>query len=89
MNEQFWFSFEADLQKIADSLTKKGGVKQNEKVYERIGRIKQKDPSIQRYFDLEVKDDVDIKIKKRDTQPLQEKKRTVIPILRLRIFMMK
>jgi hypothetical protein len=52
MNEQFRSQFEAGLQKIADSLTKKGGVKQEDKVHERIGRIKQKYPSIQRYFDI-------------------------------------
>ncbi|HZL10167.1 MAG TPA: hypothetical protein VFC65_09225 [Prolixibacteraceae bacterium] len=46
MNEQFRSCFEAGLQKIADSLTKKGGVKQEDKVYERIGRLKQKYPSI-------------------------------------------
>lgn len=52
MNEQFRSQFEAGLQKIADSLTKKGGVKQEDKVHQRIGRIKQKYPSIQRYFDI-------------------------------------
>ena len=62
MNEQFRSRFETGLQQIADSLTKKGGVKQEDKVHQRIGRLKQKYPSIQRYFDieLEVKDDVDI-----------------------------
>lgn len=79
MNEQFRSRFEADLQKIADSLTKKGGVKQEDKVYERIGRVKQKYPSIQRYFDIEVevKEDVKINTKKRETQADQEKKRIV------------
>jgi len=77
MNEQFRFRFETGLQKIADSLIKKGGVKQEDKVYERIGRLKQKYPSIQRYFNIEteVKEDVQIKTKKRETQPTQEKKR--------------
>jgi len=54
MNEQFRLRFEEGLQKIADSLTKKGGVKLVDKVYERIGRLKQKYPSIQRYFDVVV-----------------------------------
>ncbi len=54
MNEQFKTRFETGLQTIADSLTKKGGVKQADKVYERIGRLKQKYPSIQRYFDIEI-----------------------------------
>jgi hypothetical protein len=53
MNEQFRVRFEAGLQQIANSLSKKGGVKQEDKVHERIGRLKQKYPSIQRYFDIE------------------------------------
>jgi transposase len=54
MNDQFRQRFEDGLRTIADSLTKKGGVKQADKVYERIGRLKGKYPSIQRYFDVEV-----------------------------------
>ena len=54
MNDQFRQRFEDGLQTIAQSLTKKGGVKQVDKVYERIGRLKGKYPSIQRYFDIEV-----------------------------------
>jgi hypothetical protein len=54
MNDQFRQRFEDGLQTIAQSLTKKGGVKQIDKVYERIGRLKGKYPSIQRYFDIEV-----------------------------------
>lgn len=54
MNEQFRERFEQELQKIADSLTKKSGVKQLDKVHERIGRAKQKYPSIARYFDIEI-----------------------------------
>jgi hypothetical protein len=76
MNEQFRSRFEAGLQKIADSLTKKGGVKQVDKVHERIGRIKQKYPSIQRYFDItvEVQDDTKPKGKKKGAVAIQEKK---------------
>lgn len=82
MNEQFRSRFEAGLQKIADSLTKKGGVKQEDKVYERIGRIKQKYPSIQRYFDIEieVKDDVEIKRKKKGAEIATEKKKIATSI---------
>lgn len=60
MNELFRSRFEAELQKIANSLTKKGGIKQQDKVYERIGRAKQKYPSIHRYFDIttEIKEEV-------------------------------
>ena len=67
MNEQFRSRFKAGLQQIADSLTKKGGVKQEDKVHERIGRLKQKYPSIGRYFDIEteVADQVVTKRKKK------------------------
>jgi len=82
MNEQFRLRFEAELQKIADSLTKKGGVKQEDKVYERIGRAKQKYPSIQRYFDIEiaVKEDVEISTKKKNVPSSSQKKRIVTSI---------
>lgn len=55
MIHQFRSRFEEELQKTANSLTKKGGVKQEDKVHERIGRLKQKHPSIHRYFDIENK----------------------------------
>ena len=54
MNKQFQSRFEEEIKKIAESLTKKGGVKRADKVYERIGRLRQKFPSIQRYYDIEI-----------------------------------
>lgn len=42
------------MQKISDSLSKNSGIKQADKVYERIGRLKQKFPSIARHYDIEV-----------------------------------
>ena len=82
MNEQFRSRFEAGLQKIAGSLTKKGGVKQEDKVHERIGRLKQKYPSIHRYFDIETeaKEDVGTKRKKKEAQAVQDKKKIVTSI---------
>lgn len=82
MNEQFRARFETGLQKIADSLTRKGGVKQEDKVYERIGRLKQKYPSIGRYFDIivEVKDDVETKRKKKGDEASKEKKKIATSI---------
>jgi hypothetical protein len=82
MNEQFRSRFEAGLQIIADSLTKKGGVKQEDKVHERIGRLKQKYPSIHRYFDIEVevKEVGEPKRKKKGTQATQEKGRLITAI---------
>jgi hypothetical protein len=80
MNQQFRERFEEGLKKIADSLTKKGGVKQEDKVHERIGRLKQKYPSIQHYFDieLEVKEEVAVKGKKKGKEAVQEKKRVAV-----------
>ncbi len=65
MNEQFRQRFEEGLQKIADSLSKKSGVKQLDKVHERIGKLKQKYPSIQRYFDIEIETKEEIPTKKK------------------------
>lgn len=82
MNEQFRSRFEAGLQAIANSLTRKGGVKQEDKVYERIGRLKQKYPSIHRYFDIEteVKEAVASKRKKKESQSVHQKKMIVTSI---------
>jgi len=54
MNDQFQSRFEAGLKKISDSLSKKGGVKKSDKVHQRIGRLKQQYPSIQKYYSIEV-----------------------------------
>lgn len=54
MNEQFQSRFELGLQRISDSLTKSGGVKLEEKVHQRIGRLKQRYPSIHRYYNIQV-----------------------------------
>ena len=82
MNEQFRSRFEAGLQIIADSLTKKGGVKQEDKVHERMGRLKQKYPSIHRYFDIEVevKEVGEPKRKKKGTPATQPKGRIITAI---------
>lgn len=82
MNEQFRSRYEAGLQKIADSLTKKGGVKQEDKVHQRIGRLKQKYPSIQRYFDIEVeaRENIEIKRKKKKYRAVQENTKIVASI---------
>jgi len=82
MNQQFRKRFEAGLQIITSSLTKKGGVKQESKVHERIGRLKQKYPSIHNYFDIEVetKEVAASKGKKKKSQVVQEKMRIVADI---------
>lgn len=54
MRVQFEQRFEEQLQKIAESLDRKGGVKKTDKVYERIGRARERYPSVQYYYDIEV-----------------------------------
>jgi hypothetical protein len=54
MNSRFKDRFEEGLAKIENSLHKKGGVKLSEKVYERIGRLKQKYPSIHRFYQIDI-----------------------------------
>jgi transposase len=49
--------FEEGIQSIREGITKKGGTKKLSKVYERIGRLKQKYPSVHQYYDLTVSDD--------------------------------
>jgi len=82
MNQQFRTRFEAGLQNIAGSLTRKGGVKQESKVHERIGRLKQKYPSIHRYFDIEIETNevAPPKGKKKNSQVVLEKMRVVTNI---------
>jgi transposase len=57
MNTRFANRFEEGLQQIKDSLNKKSGIKKLSKVWERIGRLKAKYPSIHKYYDICVKDD--------------------------------
>ena len=52
MKLQFEKRFEEELQKIRAALHNKGGVKQTDKVHQRIGRAKEKYPSVQRYYDI-------------------------------------
>ena len=52
MNNRFQEGFEKGLSVISASLTRKSGIKTEEKVYERIGRLKQKYPSVARYYEI-------------------------------------
>lgn len=49
--------FEEGIQNINASTGKKGGTKKLDKVYERIGRLKQKYPSAHKYYDIMVTND--------------------------------
>jgi hypothetical protein len=54
MKTQFETRYEDELNKIKVSLTKKGGVKLADKVNQRIGRAKQKYPSAQGRYDVQL-----------------------------------
>jgi transposase len=54
MNSRFKDRFEEGLAAIESSLHKKGGIKQTDKVHERIGRLKEKYPSIHRFYQIDV-----------------------------------
>jgi Transposase DDE domain len=56
MYKQFALRFEAELEKIKQALHTKGGVKKTSKVHERIGRAKEKYPSIQSLYKIEVEE---------------------------------
>jgi len=52
--------FEKGLKKIEASLSKKGGIKKYDKVLERIGRLKERYPSIAHFYEVKVKQKNDI-----------------------------
>lgn len=52
MKRQFKKRFEESLMAAKSALTKKGGVKKYDKVCERVGRIKERYPSIQRFYEI-------------------------------------
>lgn len=57
IQELFAKRFEAALEKLAEGLTKKGCVKNYEKVLERIGRLKEKYARAARYYEISVQQD--------------------------------
>lgn len=57
MKEQFEKRFEEQLQKIHQAIHSKGGIKKVDKVHERIGRAKQKYPSIHQCYNIKVSED--------------------------------
>jgi hypothetical protein len=67
MNNRFQENFEKGLAIIAASLQKKSGIKTEEKVYERVGRLKQKYSSVSRYYDINYTIEAEI-IKNRKTK---------------------
>lgn len=56
MNDQFSQRFEEGLRGIQNGILSKGGTKKIDKVWERIGRLKEKYTSTHRYYDIAVSD---------------------------------
>lgn len=54
MRSQFEERFETELQKISQSVQRKGGTKKAAKVHQRIGRARERYPSVQYYYDIAV-----------------------------------
>jgi transposase len=54
MNENFTTHFEQGIGQILLGIQSKGGTKKLEKVWERIGRLKEKYPTAHRYYQIEV-----------------------------------
>lgn len=46
--------FEDGIENIRNGILKKGGTKKLEKVYERLGRLKEKYPSVHKYYDITI-----------------------------------
>jgi len=56
MNEQFTQRFEEGLRAIQKGIVSKGGIKKTAKVWERIGRLKEKYSSTHQYYQITVSD---------------------------------
>jgi len=54
MHEHFTTHFEEGLSQIKFGIQRKGGTKKTDKVWERIGRLKQKYPSAHRYYRINI-----------------------------------
>lgn len=57
MNEHFSQHFEEELKNMGNSLHKKGGTKKIEKVYERLGRIKERYPAANKHYKIDISTD--------------------------------
>ena len=75
MNEHFSQRYEEEIENIRGTLYKKGGTKKLEKVWERIGRLKERYPTANKHYKIEVVPDdgqvkaIDIKWEKTPVKP--------------------
>jgi hypothetical protein len=74
MNNRFQEGFEKGLSIIASSLAKKSGIKKEEKVYERIGRLKQKYPSVAKYYEINYTVETETVTKKKTKEKTEVRK---------------
>jgi hypothetical protein len=78
MNDHFSQRYEEDLEHIREALYKKGGTKKLDKVWERIGRLKERYPTANKHYKIEVTPDekknkaIDLKWKKTPVKPKSE-----------------
>jgi len=60
MNEMGLQRYEEELNAVSEGVKKKHGTKKIEKVWERIGRIKERNKSVNKYYDIQIETDKDI-----------------------------
>lgn len=78
MYNQFTKRFEEGLRGIQNGMVRKGGTKKTEKVWERIGRLKEKYPSVHQYYEIKVTDNgkgtaTILSFKRKEDMPYDEK----------------
>ncbi len=73
MNESGMKKYEEELQQLSESVKKKHGTKKVDKVWERIGRIKERNRRVNKYYDISLETDKDIvsevKWQRKDIEP--------------------
>ena len=76
MEQRSHTRYEEELQSVAQALHKKGGTKKVEKVWERIGRIKQRHPSSNKHYTIKVQSEKGIATELTYTQKLLKARST-------------
>ena len=78
MYNQFAQRFEEGISGIQKGITSKGGTKQTDKVWERIGRLKEKYASVHKYYEITVPDNgkgiaTDLVFERKTEAPMEDK----------------
>ncbi len=82
MNTSFSQKFEDGLAEISHSLSKKNGTKKLNKVWERIGRLKQKFSSVAKYYEIETPTDANNIVTSISFKVLEKDKKEGVYLLR-------